>query len=732
MADLPLNDRRLAVEIRNLALRLIDTSVRERLTQHRYGLVSGTPDTVARTVAVRLYGLPEPSPGFHYGTGLAPRDGDHVRVYIDPRGDKWIDDILGRDLVSEIVDAVTPPLVQPDRAFGAIARIPVLVDGAGPVRIDTVVPLGNTFVFSETPPEKSLILVASTTRAAPHPAVPAGFTELWFHDHAGHGVTVGYKIAGPAETNAYVMGGGLEVGALYAPGATIGEDSPQEDVTGTVIDGGGPIVAAVDSEIWAFVLNTYFFGGLAFPDGDGETTVENANWTANPPGLWAAYKSAPAGNSTAVTGTFGVPIIWSGYSVAIAGSAGGILFESAPEAVDRDDVTYHVLSPAGTDQAEAVRLDLRAAYRVIRARIVLACATAGAKTYTLRGATQGDFSDEVTLASMTFTAAGSFVPNTLTPTWPSTTPYRYWRIVGPAETRRLMTVELYEQTAGEVPVTDPTTGLGAGIDAALAAVLSAALAAIITDHGGLAGLGDDDHPQYTTAAELAAYAQPLDADLTAIAALATTSFGRSVLTQASAAALRVLAGLVIGADVEAHDSDLTTIAGLAPANDDVIQRKAGAWTNRTIAQLSADLGITGSYQPLDSDLTAIAALATTPFGRGLLTLADAAALRTTAGLVIGTDVQAFDAELAALASLTSAADGLPYFTGAGTAALATMSSFIRTLLDDPDAATARATLGIITGAAPTDLGAWVPVMDGLGNVVTDSGTGAAIMTFIYF
>lgn len=39
------------------------------------------------------------------------------------------------------------------------------------------------------------------------------------------------------------------------------------------------------------------------------------------------------------------------------------------------------------------------------------------------------------------------------------------------------------------------------------------------------------------------------------------------------------------------DSDLTAIAGISPANDDVIQRKAGAWTNRTIAQLKTDLAI---------------------------------------------------------------------------------------------------------------------------------------------
>jgi hypothetical protein len=38
------------------------------------------------------------------------------------------------------------------------------------------------------------------------------------------------------------------------------------------------------------------------------------------------------------------------------------------------------------------------------------------------------------------------------------------------------------------------------------------------------------------------------------------------------------------------------------------------------------------FQPLDSDLTAIAALATTPFGRALLTLADQAALVAATGI----------------------------------------------------------------------------------------------------
>jgi hypothetical protein len=40
------------------------------------------------------------------------------------------------------------------------------------------------------------------------------------------------------------------------------------------------------------------------------------------------------------------------------------------------------------------------------------------------------------------------------------------------------------------------------------------------------------------------------------------------------------------------DADLTAIASLSPSNDDILQRKAGAWANRTPAQLKTDLVLT--------------------------------------------------------------------------------------------------------------------------------------------
>ena len=42
---------------------------------------------------------------------------------------------------------------------------------------------------------------------------------------------------------------------------------------------------------------------------------------------------------------------------------------------------------------------------------------------------------------------------------------------------------------------------------------------------------------------------------------------------------------------QALDADLTSIAGLTPSNDDLVQRKAGAWTNRTPAQVKTDLAL---------------------------------------------------------------------------------------------------------------------------------------------
>lgn len=94
--------------------------------------------------------------------------------------------------------------------------------------------------------------------------------------------------------------------------------------------------------------------------------------------------------------------------------------------------------------------------------------------------------------------------------------------------------------------------------------------------------------------------QPKDADLSAIAALTTQSFGRELLTKATAAAVRE--ALALGS------------AALQPT---------GAFDAAGAAAAAQ-----AASQPLDSDLTAIAALTTTSLGRSLLAAASSGELRT--------------------------------------------------------------------------------------------------------
>ncbi len=47
----------------------------------------------------------------------------------------------------------------------------------------------------------------------------------------------------------------------------------------------------------------------------------------------------------------------------------------------------------------------------------------------------------------------------------------------------------------------------------------------------------------------------------------------------------------LGVSVQGYSADLAAVAGLTPANNDVVQRKAGVWTSRSPAQLKTDLSL---------------------------------------------------------------------------------------------------------------------------------------------
>lgn len=211
-----------------------------------------------------------------------------------------------------------------------------------------------------------------------------------------------------------------------------------------------------------------------------------------------------------------------------------------------------------------------------------------------------------------------------------------------------------------------------------------------------------------TATTAASTYQPLDSDLTAIAALSTTSFGRDFLTETDASSTRTtidvystsevdsaIAAAVTAEDLDVAgdtgtiaidlDSETFTLAGgtgidtsaatntLTIAIDSTVTTLSGS---QTLTNKTIDLGdntITGSITEFDAALQSDTFVFTSE---------------------VGSVVQAYDAGLASIAGLTTAADRMIYTTASDTYAVTTLTSFARQILDDSDASTVRATIDV--------------------------------------
>lgn len=161
------------------------------------------------------------------------------------------------------------------------------------------------------------------------------------------------------------------------------------------------------------------------------------------------YDFAPVSNRNTVYGG-----VLGAFDLGLAWIGGGYL------SVDGDDDTCTRI-----EGPNVIRIDLGEAFEIGRLRMVIGTETAGARSYLLEGANEADFSDAVSVATIDFTATGSFTSQTVIETWTPTDSYQFWQLTGNDETRDVCTFTLQEPgatDAGEVQaalddhIADPT------------------------------------------------------------------------------------------------------------------------------------------------------------------------------------------------------------------------------------------------------------------------------------
>ena len=100
------------------------------------------------------------------------------------------------------------------------------------------------------------------------------------------------------------------------------------------------------------------------------------------------------------------------------------------------------------------------------------------------------------------------------------------------------------------------------------------------------------------------------------------------------------------------------------------------------------------------------------------------------GSKVGSSVQAYDAGLASIAGLSTAANKMIYTSGSDTYVVTDLTVFARTILDDADAATVRTTLGLAIGSNVQAFDAQLADVAGLavanGNFIVGDGSNFVV------
>lgn len=209
----------------------------------------------------------------------------------------------------------------------------------------------------------------------------------------------------------------------------------------TTMDAGGPVTPGAGDDV-------FVFGAAVMYSNVGSVTeyvdvlALRDEWGGFSPYAWAGYQIVTnASGAYTLGGTMASASHYAGVTAvfAIAGPSVPAWDVPAPKTVDDDDATYQEV-----EGPDVLRVDLGAAFRIVRARLLIGSEDPGTVTYRIRAGNAADFSDAVEVVVKTFDVTGSFTADDVEFLWSTAEEYRYFELSGTDETRRIYSFELYE------------------------------------------------------------------------------------------------------------------------------------------------------------------------------------------------------------------------------------------------------------------------------------------------
>ena len=359
----------------------------------------------------------------------------------------------------------TDPEPPVDRATDGIAYVPFLsVGDAGVVQYKTAIPAGGgspvTVTLDSTPTIGNVLVLMIAVDDDSGPSFTIGngtWTQVGSTVYSGNGTNwpnrMYYQVvtgSTSAATTIDSTGGATDSGHLHvgivelSAVDTVDADVASATNTATTSDSVTPTAGQP-----AVALSATFGRNGSVPAlaaAGGMTEFAEVSIGGNRPyGLNYQVIATTAGSYT--LGSTGAAANSSMIGAIFRDTGVSLNWIEAPLTIDGDDATYDYSYDSGIE--EFWRIDLGDTYLVDSISARLAYETAGSNPIIVQGANAADYSDATTVATIPFTATGSFTAEDVTDSWTPSTAYRYWQLVQTTEDDvRIHTVELLTAAAG--------------------------------------------------------------------------------------------------------------------------------------------------------------------------------------------------------------------------------------------------------------------------------------------